>query len=49
MSKEVTAGRASGLFEERPLPNIQVSPLGLVPKKNPGEFRVIHHLSNPEN
>jgi hypothetical protein len=49
ISKEVTAGRASGLFEERPLPNIQVSPLGLVPKKNPGEFRVIHHLSYPEN
>jgi hypothetical protein len=23
--------------------------LGLVPKKNPGEFRVIHHLSYPEN
>jgi hypothetical protein len=49
ISKEVTAGRASGPFDEPPFPNIQVSPLGLVPKKNPGEFRVIHHLSYPEN
>ena len=31
-----------------PFPNIQVSPLGLVPKKAPGEFRLIHHLSFPE-
>lgn len=27
---------------------MQVSPLGLVPKKQPGEYRVIHHLSYPE-
>lgn len=25
-----------------------VSPLGLVPKKDPGQFRLIHHLSYPE-
>jgi len=25
-----------------------VSPLGLVPKKQQGEFRMIHHLSYPE-
>jgi hypothetical protein len=49
ISKEGTAGRASGTFEESPFPNIQVSPFGLVPKKNKGEFRVIHHLSYPEN
>jgi hypothetical protein len=49
ISKEGTAGRASGTFEESPFPNIQVSPFGLVPKKNQGEFRVIHHLSYPEN
>ena len=24
------------------------SPLGVVPKKNPGEFRLIHHLSYPK-
>ena len=28
---------------------LQISLLGLGPKKNPGEFRVIHHLSFPEN
>ena len=28
--------------------NFRISPLGLVPKKAPGEFRLIHHLSFPE-
>ena len=31
-----------------PFTNIQISPLGLVPKKCPGEFRIIHNLSYPE-
>lgn len=26
-----------------------MSPLGIVPKKNPGEFRMIHHLSYPKD
>ncbi|XP_033736378.1 uncharacterized protein LOC117324568 [Pecten maximus] len=29
------------------MPTLQVSPLGLVPKKAPNEYRVIHHLSYP--
>ena len=47
---EVQKGRAAGPFslEELPFPNLQISPLGLVPKQTPGEFRVIHHLSHPE-
>lgn len=27
---------------------MQISPLGLVPKKEPGKFRLIHHLSYPK-
>ena len=45
---ELAAGRIAGPFSEPPFPNIQVSPLGLVPKKAPNEFRLIHHLSYPE-
>ena len=44
---EVDAGRVAGPFQNRPLPNLRISPLGLVPKKEPGEFRLIHHLSYP--
>lgn len=36
-----------GPFSVPPLPNLRVSPLGVVPKKTPGEFRLIHHLSFP--
>lgn len=45
--REVEAGRVEGPFKQSPFPNIQVSPLGLVPKKTPNEFRLIHHLSYP--
>lgn len=47
IKKEIQAGRVAGPFKERPLPNLIVSPIGLVPKKTPGEFRMIHHLSYP--
>ena len=45
--KEREKGRIAGPFYEKPLPNLQCSPLGLVPKKQPGEYRLIHHLSYP--
>jgi hypothetical protein len=48
LQQELQANRVAGPFRDPPFPNIQVSPLGLVPKKEPGEFRVIHHLSFPE-
>lgn len=32
---EIEAGRIAGPFDKRPLPNLRVSPLGLVPKKRP--------------
>ena len=44
---EIEAGRVAGPFDRRPLPNLRVSPLGLVPKREPGEYRLIHHLSYP--
>ena len=42
--KEIMSGRVAGPFENSPFS--QISSLGLVPKKKPGEIRVIHHLSN---
>ena len=47
--KELASGRVLGPFDVSPsMPNYRVSPLGVVPKKTPGEFRLIHHLSHPE-
>lgn len=37
-----------GPFPVPSVPNLKVSPLGVVPKKTPGEFRLIHHLSHPK-
>ena len=47
LDKELKANRIAGPFQEPPFPNFRVSPLGVVPKKTPGEFRLIHHLSFP--
>lgn len=48
IDKEVLLGRVAGPFKERPIVSLRVSPIGLTPKKVPGEFRMIHHLSYPE-
>ena len=48
IQKEIESGRVLGPFNEKPILNLQCSPLGLVPKKEQGEFRMIHHLSHPE-
>ena len=45
---EVNTGRVEGPFENVPFSNLRCSPIGLVPKKVPWEFRLIHHLSWPE-
>lgn len=47
LAQEVELGRVAGPFIHPPMENFQVSPLGLVPKKKAGEFRLIHHLSHP--
>jgi hypothetical protein len=44
---ESRLGRIAGPFLDRPFPNFISSPLGLVPKKSPGQFRIIHNLSFP--
>ncbi|XP_052264881.1 uncharacterized protein LOC127867602 [Dreissena polymorpha] len=43
---ELDAGRIQGPFPVPPLDNFRVSPIGIVPKKSPGQFRLIHHLSH---
>ena len=48
LSKELAAGRIVGPFDSPPFETFRVSPLGIVPKKLPGKFRLIHHLSYPE-
>ena len=45
LNKEVLSGRIIGPFDTPPFKDFRISPLGLVPKKVPGEFRLIHHLS----
>lgn len=49
IQKEIIAGRVQWPFDNKPFSDLQSSPLGLVEKKEPGEFRIIHHLSYPEN
>ena len=44
---ERALGRIIGPFEVSPFRNYQISPIGLIPKSTPGEFRVIQHLSFP--
>ena len=46
--KEVHKGRVLGPFAMVPLDTLWVSPLEIVPKKAPGEFRLIQYLSFPE-
>ena len=48
LHKECDVGRIVGPFTAPPFPNFRRSPLGIVPKKDPSEFRLTHHLSNPK-
>lgn len=48
LQKEVLEERTAGPFLTIPLPNLQISPIGVVPKKN-NKLRSIHHLSWPRN
>ena len=49
ITSELNANRIEGPHRNIPFPTFQVSPLGVVPKKTPGEFRIIHDLSVPES
>ena len=45
LSKELSLDRIAGPFSKPPFPNFVTSPLGLVPKKNSLDFRLVHDLS----
>ena len=42
LMKEIDAGRVVGPFSATPFPVFRTSPIGLVPKKSPNDFRLIH-------
>lgn len=48
LAREISLGRIAGPFDSPPFPAFQVSPIGLVPKKNSNKFRTIFHLSFPK-
>ena len=48
LQKEIDTHRIAGPFVSPPFDNLQISPIDIVPKKEPGQFRLIHHLSFPE-
>ena len=48
LQKEIDAGRVVGPFDAPPFPSFRTSPIGIIPKKTPNEFRLIHHLSYPK-
>lgn len=44
----ISLGRIAGPFSDPPFVNFRLSPLSLVPKKEPNSFRLIHNLSYPD-
>ncbi len=48
LNKEIDKHRIAGPFKNCPIPNLIISPIGLIPKAEPGKFRLIQHLSYPE-
>ena len=48
LAKECAAGRVLGPFDPQSLPHVQISPFGVIEKKDPGKWRLILDLSSPE-
>ena len=48
LAEEVRLGRIAGPFNSPPFEDLIISPLGLVPKSTPGEWRMIFDLSFPK-
>ncbi len=48
LQKEIKLGRIAGPFQSRPIQDLIVSPIGLIPKAEKGKFRLIQHLSFPK-
>ena len=49
LMKEVNLKRLAGPFHQRPMKNLIISPIGLIPKSEPGKVRLIQHLSFPHH
>jgi len=47
--KEIRLGRIAGPYSQPPMNNLICSPLALIPKKAPHDYRLIHNLSFPLN
>ena len=47
LNSEIDSSRIIGPFDRPPFSNFQINPLGVVPKKESGKFRIINDLSNP--
>jgi hypothetical protein len=45
LAKEISEGRIAGPFHELPFVNMHISPIGVVPIKEVGQYRPIHNLS----
>jgi hypothetical protein len=48
LANEVALGHTAGPFTNPPFANLQVSPIGIVPKKHSDKFQTIFHLSFPK-
>ena len=48
LALECAAGRVLGPLPVEEFPQVQLSPLGVIPKKSPGKWRLIMDLSSPE-
>ena len=48
LSREIGMGRVAGPFDVPTPADVILSPLGVVPKKTPGEYKLIHDLSFPK-
>lgn len=48
ISKEIKLGRIMGPFDQLPISNLHISPVGIVPKSD-GGWRMITHLSYPSD
>ncbi|MDY6841666.1 MAG: reverse transcriptase domain-containing protein [Pseudomonadota bacterium] len=49
LMEEVSLSRVAGPFCGNPMENLIISPIGLVEKSTPGEFRLIFDLSHPDS
>ena len=48
LDKETLLGRVGGPFDHPSFPNMQCHPIGVIPKKDPGKWHTILHLSYPD-